>query len=294
MCSGFLSIRMNCLISTLVFCSCVTSYMMNTANCLERKGIANSTSVVFDSTSTNMYTYYGSSYSDVSSLCKNISRANYKQHHDLIQCYQGEILLAFGHCATFNEQTETISISGCPYLRHPPDTMSYNVSSKKSGYIVLPRNLSQLNDYMCGPLNRQGLVCSQCADGYGPSFTSFGYRCVNCSDTWYGVPLFLLLEFGPITVLYLIILVLQISVTSAPMPCFIMYAQLIVLATSYIFDKDLLLKPILFNDAQERNLTLDVKVALTFYGIFNLDFLHFNTLPPLCLSSHVKFIDLSI
>ena len=26
---------------------------------------------------------------------------------------------------------------------------------------------------MCGPLNRKGLVCSECANGFGPSVTSF-------------------------------------------------------------------------------------------------------------------------
>ena len=60
--------------------------------------------------------------------------------------------------------------------------------------------------------------------------TSFGYRCVNCTGAWYGVPLFLALEFAPVTVLYLIILVFQVSVSSAPMQCFIFYAQWIVVA----------------------------------------------------------------
>ena len=44
----------------------------------------------------------------------------------------------------------------------------------------------------------------------------------------YGVPLFLFLEFVPITVFYLIVLVFQISVTSAPMPCFIISSQFII------------------------------------------------------------------
>jgi hypothetical protein len=68
--------------------------------------------------------------------------------------------------------------------------------------MVLPRNLSQLNDYMCSPLNRKGHLCSECADGFGPSVTSYGYTCVNCTGAWYrDVPLFLLLELTPITIL---------------------------------------------------------------------------------------------
>ena len=104
---------------------------------------------------------------------------------------------------------------------------AYNISS--SGYISLPVNLSQLNDYMCGPINRKGLVCSECADGYGPSFTSYGYKCANCTNSWYNVPLFVFVYLVPITVLYIIVLVFRISVmSSGPMPCFIMYAQFVV------------------------------------------------------------------
>ena len=50
---------------------------------------------------------------------------------------------------------------------------------------------------MCEPLNRKGRVCSECKDGYGLSVMSVGYRiqCSNCTSAWYGVPLYLILEF---------------------------------------------------------------------------------------------------
>ena len=51
--------------------------------------------------------------------------------------------------------------------------------------IQLPKNLSQLNNYICGSLNRKSLVCSECADGLGPSVTLLGYQCVNCSEIRY-------------------------------------------------------------------------------------------------------------
>ena len=41
------------------------------------------------------------------------------------------------------------------------------------GQFLLPSNVSQLNDYMCGPMN---IVCSECIDGYGPSVTSYEYK----------------------------------------------------------------------------------------------------------------------
>ena len=160
--------------------------------------------------------------------CGNLSY-NY-EYGSLIICYQGELLLSFHHFATFNKQSKVISL--IPTSPHDQQNDIYNMSVK-SGYIILPKNLSQLNDYMCDPLNRKGFVCSQCADGFGPSITLFGYKCVNCTDAWYYVPCFLLLAFAPITVLYLIVLVFKVSVTSAPMPCFIMCAQIAVLAVDY-------------------------------------------------------------
>ena len=57
-----------------------------------------------------------------------------------------------------------------------------------------------MTSYMCGPLNRKGLVCSECADGFGPSVTSFGYtKCIKCDNEWYRVPLFLIYEFVSVT-----------------------------------------------------------------------------------------------
>ena len=200
-----------------------------------------------------------------------------------IRCSKDGPLLLVGYCATFDEGTELLSITKC--LAFKSDV--YNVTTP--GYINLPRNLSQLNDYMCGPLNRQGLVCSQCADGYGPSFTSFGYRCVNCSDTWYSVPLFLLLEFGPITIFYLIILVFQISVTSAPVPCFIMYAQFIIIAlyVGAFSDGDGTLCQVMFSESGD--IRWDMKIIQTVHGIFNLDFFEL-ILPVFCVSSRLRSI----
>ena len=190
-------------------------------------------------------------------------------------------LLMFGYCATYNEKTKLLSITKCPYFQ--PHV--YNVTP--SGYVELPKNLSQLNDYMCGPMNRKGLVCSECADGFGPSVT---YNCANCTNTWYGVPLFLVVKFVPVTVFYLIILVFQISVTSAPMPCFIMYAQCVVTTVYLCPFSDHTLQHVICPE-EPGNLGLDMKIIVTLYGFLNLDFF-WNILPPFCVSEHIKTIHL--
>ena len=199
----------------------------------------------------------------------------------IVTCQQGEPLLMAGYCATYSDNTKLVSILECPYFQ----LNGYNYTSQ--GSVLLPQNVSQLSDYMCNPLNRKGLVCSECADGFGPSVTSFGYRCANCTDAWYGVPLFLFLEFVPITIFYIICLAFRISVTSAPMPCFIMYAQIIVATFDFATSTTPVLYKIIPKDILDRR--LDIKIALLLYRVFNLEFGHY-LLPPYCLSSKLKFI----
>ena len=109
---------------------------------------------------------------------------------------------------------------------------------------------------------------------------------VNCTDAWYRVPLFLFLEFVPVTIFYLVILVFQISITSAPLPCFIMYVQFIVIA----LDSNVSLQTFLNNNLDFR---LDMKIVLSLYGLFNLDFFRYSILPPYCISSAIKPIYLA-
>ena len=60
----------------------------------------------------------------------------------------------------------------------------YNLT--ETGCVLLPDEISELNSYMCGPLNRKGyLICGDCKSGYGPG--PFIKSCTNvchfCQDT---------------------------------------------------------------------------------------------------------------
>ena len=201
-----------------------------------------------------------------------------KNLHQYVDCSHNGTFLTSGNCATYNKDGGVLSLFSCP---------DFQPNTAISGHAKLPRNLSQLNDNMRGPLNRKGHLCSECADGFGLSVTSFRFKCVNCTDAWYRAPLFLILEFVPITLFYLIVLVFQIRITSAPMPCFIMYTQLIVISLNA--------SPTLFFAFTDgRKLKLDVKIMLILYGLFNLNFCQNNILPPYCVSSKLNPIQLSL
>ena len=139
--------------------------------------------------------------------------------YDYMKCVNKSALLSIGHCMTNKEGKGTYAME-CVYFQLKGHKVAEN------GYIKLPRNISELNDYMCQPMNRKGFLCKDCIDSFGPSLTSVGFKCSNCTGMWYGVPLYLLLQFAPPTLFYLIILAFHIHLASAPMTCFIMYSQL--------------------------------------------------------------------
>ena len=128
--------------------------------------------------------------------------------------------------------------------------------------------------------------CSECIDGFAPSVTSIGYECSNCTDTWYGVPLYLFLEFVPITIFYLAVLIFQISVTSAPMTCCVMYSQLLVcIFVHYSF------KP--YTSLEPSATYFIPHVLLMLHGIWKLDFFRY-IVPPFCVSPNLKRIHILI
>ena len=156
---------------------------------------------------------------------------------------------------------------GANIIIFPAVIEEYNVSVPR--YIPLPIVITELNCSMCRPTNRKGVVCSECMDGYGPSLTSYGYKCIKCADAWYRIPLLLIYELLPITVN--IVLVFQISVTTPPIPSFIMYAQFIIiivifLGYFYLDIFDLQLKSVMAATSDNNSIMVCINRRQTFFS----------------------------
>ena len=102
--------------------------------------------------------------------------------------------------------------------------------------------------------------------------------------------LYLSLNFIPLTLFYLLILVFQLRLTSAPMTCFIVYSRLVVLGfyeeCGLDSTTDSTFSRIKFTE-NGNTLRTGAKILLTLYGVFNLDFFHY-VLPPFCISSRLR------
>ena len=207
------------------------------------------------------------------------------------RCFNNKAYLLASFCATLDADTKILSLGECPY--HGFTILRYG----DHWYTQLPDNVSELNDYMCGPLNRKGRLCSECKDGYGLAATSVGFQyfeCSKCAGAGYGVPLFLLLEMFPLTVLYLVILLFQINITSGSITCFIFYSQLVVIACDHVFGgDDPQASDVIFAASEHSKWFFNI--ILTFYDVWNLRFFR-NILPSFCISSglkpmHISFLD---
>ena len=205
-------------------------------------------------------------------MTKQCECYNSQSTNNIVKCTKEGALLRLGYCMTY-EAGKGVFVSPCNYRI----TNEHNITEDK--YIRLPENITELNEYMCAPLNSKGLACSECIDNFGRPLVSREFMCSNCADTWYGIPLYLFMEFVPITVFYFIVLFFQISMTSAPMLAYVFFSQI---GISVL----LRLQFISFEVSYTSNF---LSVLITFYGFWNLDFFRY-ILPPFCVSPKVQSV----
>ena len=199
----------------------------------------------------------------------------------LLTCEDKDAIVKSSNIATYDENKKIIILS-------PNYCKLFNKTIERSGYILLPRNLSRLNEYMCGPLKRKGYMCKDCVNGYGLAINVMrcSNRCYKCTAKALEkqIILYIIVEFVLPLLFYLFILIFRVSFTSAPMTCFLLYSQMIMYTSYYLRDEHL---PLLVVYTESGELRPISKLIFTLYGAFNLDFFRY-VLPPLCISTHLK------
>ena len=146
-------------------------------------------------------------------------------------------------------------------------------------HVLLPRDTNELSDHMCKKVNRKGVLCGQCLDGYGPVVNG-ELECQNCTDSEakYHWVFYLLTEFLPIAIFFLIVIFFNVSATSGPANAFVFFAQVITLLH------------IPYADTSRFAKTFKHLYTIS-YDIWNLNFFH-PWLPKFCLSSKISSLQL--
>ena len=190
----------------------------------------------------------------------------------VVKCdeHSNQSMLLLGFCMTYNESTDVTVVGSCPYNSHKADY--------EEQYVKLPQNVSHLKDFMCGGLDRTGLLCSHCKMGLGiPVFSYMLSHCLPCLESLSGWILYIVLAVFPTTVFFLIVIIFQVRITSAPMNAFIFFCQFFSLCTNA--------HPYVYLNASSF-LHFATIVLSTFYGFWNLDFFRY-VIPPFCISDQL-------
>ena len=155
-------------------------------------------------------------------------------------------------------------------------------------YFSLPKNYTQIDEKICKPLNRTGVLCGRCVDGFAPAVNSKHFQCVNCTSgiQYYSWVLYILTEYVPITILLIIVILFNISVTSGPGNAFVFFAQII--SSTFSVESDGTVNYQLVTRAAG---TIQL-VYTSLYDIWNLNF--FDSIPgwQYCLSPNLNSLQI--
>ena len=119
-------------------------------------------------------------------------------------------------CITSDWKNPNLVVGGvCPYLS--PSKVA--IQEWK-----LPKE--DVNSISCKPLNRNQTLCGKCAENYSLAINSYNFRCLSsrkCKTQ--NILVILLSIFGPLTVFYCVIFLLQVNMAVSYRFAFVLYAQ---------------------------------------------------------------------
>ena len=163
-----------------------------------------------------------------------------------IRCEEDYIYVARSHCLTWDNATYDVQISRCLYIYQ--DT---NLCKNYNWYAVLSDTVGpELNNITCKRYNKYGAQCQHCIDGYGPATFSDGATCADCSGHKYLWLLNIAFQLMAVTLMYLVVILLQIKGTCSPFNIIITNCQLglnAIMIGKYSLSRPLLCKMIILS-----------------------------------------------
>ena len=123
-----------------------------------------------------------------------------------------------GNCS--NEDSK-LCTTYCPF-----GFCSYSQIGPGKSLHPLPNDSRLLDSSICGPY-RKGTICSRCVEGRSVYFHSWKYRCGPSNVCFLGWFFFLVSEIFPLTLVFVLILVLNVTFTSGHLSSFVLFAQIL-------------------------------------------------------------------
>ena len=216
-------------------------------------------------------------FNKISGHCES---CNTQMYMGIYEYHVSNLEILDGHCITWNNATQDEESGRCLFIYRGNDMCdnkgyTYNIPTSISG--------SELNRFICSGYNRKGAQCRQCIENYGPAVFSDGITCADCSKHKYHWILYFIFQLTMVTIMYSVVVLLEINGTASPFNIIITYCQLSIngiMVGSGLY--------VTLACSLGRNFP---HYILTLFGIWNLDFFRL-ILPPVCVSTFTKAIDI--
>ena len=185
----------------------------------------------------------------------------------------------------YKSDDATDLLSGpCPYqyCYEDYDVTDYDVTGNE----LLPEtaNKSILDKFVCGGSSRTGTLCGRCIDGYSVTLNSPTFACNKCGNEYKLGVLFLFFSYIlPVTILFVIIMMFDVRITTGPIGSFIFFAQIISSEYHYILIYSI--------NANHPTILRTFNVILGVYSIANLDFFNHDAF-KYCIFQRAGTIDI--
>ena len=192
--------------------------------------------------------------------------------------FQSYLLL--GYWAGYIGELQLLT-SECPFC-----DFSDSLSSTSEFELALPKHFSELDEQVCGK-TRTGIVCGVCRENYTVHFHSPAFLCkpsepLGCKLGWF---FYVISELAPVTAVFILVFVFNISFTSGAVNGFILFSQL--LGSLDIYAGGITV----FSVTEKPKFDNATQGYRVLYGFFNLDFFNAETL-SFCLWKNASALDM--
>ena len=200
-----------------------------------------------------------------------------------VQCHpqMQKVVVPPFYCLTYNEEMSMFLAGNCPFL---PNT-------KKINNTCLPENITNLmtfnEEIMCQDLKRKGVSCGKCNDHSAVAINSYSLECMNIEKCHnYNLIFVLLADLVPVTLLFLIVILFDINITSGYANTYILFSQIASLQINVLFIT-YQLAFVTRNYLHASHITLTL---VSFYSLWSLDLGRILT-PNACVGHSIETID---
>ena len=149
-------------------------------------------------------------------------------------------------------------------------------NADNAAYYDLPMDVHELNKTACREWNREGMLCGQCREGFYPHAYSYDLSCVSedkCRGRYGDWWKYIFAAYGPLTIFYILVLLLRINVASSYMLTYVIFCQ--TLSSRYV------LWPTFSFAKNHKTANAILKTVATINSIWTLDF--FKSFYSICL-----------